>query len=91
MIKWLRTSVSILSKDSFVSGISLMLSDASKNSDISACSMANASYEFALGFFLGLLHCLQLEAAHVLLMTLHIAELTLETFGLVLGKQFMFQ
>jgi hypothetical protein len=76
-----------------------MSSDASENSEISTCSMANASFEVSLGIFLGLLfsfalgllHCLQLEASHFLVMTLHITELTLEKFGLVLGKQFMFQ
>jgi hypothetical protein len=29
------------------------------------------------------LHCIQLEVARVLLMTLHITELSLDTFGLV--------
>jgi hypothetical protein len=42
-------------------------------------------------FALGLLHRLQLEAARVLLMTLHITELALDTFGLVLGRRFVFK
>jgi hypothetical protein len=37
-------------------------------------------------FALGLLHGLQLEAAHILLMTLHITEQALDTFGIVLGR-----
>jgi hypothetical protein len=68
-----------------------MLSDASENSDIFACSTANASLEVALGFCwdffgfaLGLLYCLQIEVARVLLMNHHITELALDIFGLVL-------
>jgi hypothetical protein len=76
-----------------------MLSDAFENSDVSACSMANPSTESWLGFLLGLLfsfalgllNCLQLEAAPILLMTLHITELALDKFGLVLGRRFMFK
>jgi ABC-type nitrate/sulfonate/bicarbonate transport system permease component len=76
-----------------------MLSNASENPEISACSTANALLEvalgfcwaFCLGFALGLLHCLQIEAARALLMTLHITELALDTFGLVLGRRFVFK
>jgi hypothetical protein len=42
-----------------------------------------------LRFALGLLNCLQLEVAHVLLTNLHITELALDTFGLVLGRRFV--
>jgi hypothetical protein len=67
-----------------------MSSDASENLDIFTCSTANASLEVAW-VLLDLMHCLQLDAAHVLLMTLHITELALDTFGLVLGRQFVFK
>jgi hypothetical protein len=56
-----------------------MLSYAPENEDISACSVC-------LGFLLGLVFSfvlgLQLEAAHILFMFLHITELALETLVL---------
>jgi hypothetical protein len=42
-------------------------------------------------FALGLVHHLQLDVACVLLMTLHITELELDTFGLVLGRNFVIE